>query len=78
MNKVINSINNTFKDFFKTDLKKLSFFIFIFYLNVFINIMIIIFISIIQFDYEWSQIEKERKRLYEEGICNYEEPCEYP
>ena len=50
----------------------------VFCLNVFINITVLFIACSIQFDYEWKQIQKERRRAYEEDLCNYDEPCEYP
>lgn len=78
MHKFVNRLKNIFKDFLKTDYKKTFLIMAVFCLNVFINITILFIACSIQFDYEWKQIQKERRRAYEEDLCNYDEPCEYP
>ena len=62
----MNNILNNFKKF-------------LLILIITLSILIVIgFVCFKQFDYEWAQIEEGRRQLYEKGICNYEEPCEWP
>ena len=78
MNKKINNIMTKIKKILKKDTVKIISFSLLISVSIIVILYLLACLLVDGLIAENKIRQKEIDRLYKEGICNYEEPCEWP